>query len=143
MATTDPRVETIRLLTSIDITLKALLLVVSESRGQTSATRPSPPTVDLDGAHGDPVVKAKDPRDWTGPSMQGQRFSQCPPEYLDLLASRYDYFASKDGAEPKDIKYATLDAARARGWAARLRAGWTAPKHAEAAEDFAAQEPSW
>ncbi len=99
------------------------------------------------GPHGDPIVKAKDPRDWTGDPMKGRKFSECPPTYLELLADRYDYFmeraeaAKKDADDDeqlqkaeKDAKYAKLDAARARGWAARLRAGWTAP--APAAQGF-------
>jgi hypothetical protein len=85
---------------------------------------------DLDGKYGDPEVKAKDPRDWNGPQMKGRKFSQCPPEYLDLIADRFDYFAARDDKEnarddkgnPKS-KYARRDAARARGWAARMRAG--------------------
>ena len=130
---TDPRAETIRLLTSIDASLKALL-----ARGNGGES----PVNDrvCDGPHGDPIIKAKDPRDWTGEAMKGRHFSECPPDYLDLLAERYDYFAEKsnndaqsasDEAELQDaqksLRYAKLDAARARGWAARLRAGWTAP----------------
>ena len=146
MPPTDPRVETIRLLTSIDATLKALLLVTSEKRGE--APGPRAETVDLDGPHGNPIVKAKDPRDWTGDNMRGRHFSECPPEYLDMLADRYDYFATKDGAEEKDKRYARLDGARARGWAARLRDGWTAPQSAGTVTDdngnhVSSDEVSW
>jgi hypothetical protein len=124
---TDPREETLRLLRSIDATMRAILLVLSEKRND------APPVNDsvCNGPHGDPVVKAKDPRDWSGPTMKGRTFSECPPDYLDMLADRYDYFATKDGADEKDVRYAKLDAQRARGWAARLRAGWTAPTSAE------------
>lgn len=96
----------------------------------------SVPTVasdrDLDGKYGDPEVKAKSPRDWTGDAQQGKRFSQCPPEYLDLVAERLDYFASQadgsqDADEQKKRRYNLIDASRARGWAARLRNGWKAP----------------
>lgn len=88
---------------------------------------------DLDGKYGDPEVKAKSPRDWTGDSMQGRHFSQCPPEYLDLVASRLDYFASanassEDAEDRKKARYNRLDASRARGWAQRLRSGWKAPE---------------
>lgn len=114
---TDPRVETIALLRSIDASLKALL-AQSKPGGGAPAEQ-----VDLDGRHGNPIVKAKDPRDWTGESMKGRHFSECPPEYLDLLADRFDYFASKE-EDAKKAKYNRLDAARARGWAARLRAGY-------------------
>ena len=111
----------------------------------------------LDGPHGDTVIKAKDPRDWTGLPMGGKKFSECPPDYLDLLAERYDYFARKakdrlndvgpdgDSVEiakcEKDAKYAALYAKRARGWAARLRSGWTAP--AAQTVDERNGEPTW
>lgn len=107
--------ESIRLLRSIDSSLKSLLALQGGAR-QTER-------VDLDGTHGDPVVKAKDPRDWTGEPMKGRKFSECPPDYLDMVAERFDYFASKEPDEKK-AKYNRLDAARARGWAQRLRAGW-------------------
>jgi hypothetical protein len=50
---------------------------------------------------------------------------------LDMLADTYDYFAAKDEAsgaltstgKPK-APYGRQSAKRARGWAARLRAGW-------------------
>jgi hypothetical protein len=111
---TDPRVETLRLLQSIDASLKTLIAL---QRGAPPSER-----VDLDGEHGDPIIKAKDPRDWTGEPMKGRHFSECPPEYLDLLADRFDYFASQE-QDAKKARYNRLDAARARGWAARIRAG--------------------
>lgn len=116
---------------------------------------------DLDSQYGDPEVKAKDPRDWTGPPMKGNHFSQCPPEYLDLLADRLDFFLSKNEDDlaseeniriaaikanddeaiatalanidklKKNLKYNRLDTSRARGWAARKRNGWTAPPQPE------------
>jgi hypothetical protein len=49
--------------------------------------------------------------------------SECPPAYLDLVASRLDYFAAKE-EDAKKARYNRLDASRARGWAARLRNGW-------------------
>jgi hypothetical protein len=122
MASVDPREETLRLLRSIDATMRAMLLVMSEKRNDAPAVNDSV----CNGPHGDPVIKAKDPRDWSGPPMTGRKFSECPPEYLDMLADRYDYFATKDEDATKQ-RYAKMDAARARGWAARLRAGWTAP----------------
>jgi hypothetical protein len=35
------------------------------------------------------------PRDWTGPSFKGRRFSECPPPLLEMLAETFDYFASR------------------------------------------------
>jgi hypothetical protein len=82
---------------------------------------------DLDGEHGDPTVKF-DPRGWTGESFKGRRYSETAPEFLDLLADALAFFAQKKAqTEPKKAGWDKLDAARARGWAARLRAGWKAP----------------
>ncbi len=94
---------------------------------------------DLDGPHGDPVVKFL-PRDWTGDDFRQQTFSQCTPDFLDALSKAYDYFAAKKKAEndPK-AKWEDLSAARARGWSARLRAGWK-PKAAEMPSE---KEISW
>lgn len=127
-------------LRSIDASLKALV-----ARGGASleaATSFVVSDADLDGKYGDPEVKAKDPRDWTGPTMRGRRFSECPAEYLDMVAERLDYFCSTNtGAtedDQKKLKYQRLDAARARGWAKRIRAGW---KPAKAAEGWGDDEP--
>ena len=88
---------------------------------------------ELDGKYGDPISRF-DPKGWFGDTFKGAKFSQCPPEYLDLLASACDYFARKndetgakdDKGRPKstwDRKTALL----ARGWAARHRLrGFTA-----------------
>lgn len=105
--------EAVVLLRSIDASLKALLVALRPVR---------PVKVDLDGPHGNPTIKAKDPRDWTGDTMVGRRFSECPPDYLDLLADRYDYFAERE-EDAKKAGYNRLDAARARGWAERIRGG--------------------
>lgn len=82
---------------------------------------------DLNGKYGDPEVKAKSPRDWTGDDMKGRRFSECPAEYLEMVADRLDYFASQE-EDPKKERYNRLDASRARGWAARIRGGWKPPQ---------------
>jgi hypothetical protein len=89
-------------------------------------TPQKPVRVDLDGPHGDPEVKAKDPRDWTGAPMKGRKFSECPAEYLDMLADRFDYFAERE-EDAKKAGYDRLDAARARGWAERVRNGDAEP----------------
>jgi hypothetical protein len=118
--------DVIDVLRSIDASLKQLLTL---QRGN------APPIVatdsDLDGQWGDPVIRAKDPRDWTGESQLGKPFSECPAEYLDLVAARLDFFAEKAEAENtlttsgKPVApYNRRDAARARGWAARIRHGY-------------------
>jgi hypothetical protein len=124
----------ILLLCSIDASLKALV-----ARQDAPASAPAIASDrDLDGPYGDPVVKAKDPRDWTGPTMVGRKLSECPAEYLDMVAERLDYFCSTNTGETEDdkkkLKYQRLDASRARGWAARIRAGKVkvaAPKFAD------------
>lgn len=139
MAPVDPRLESLRLLTSIDATLRAMLLVLSERRPEPVGQ--SAPQVTLDGPHGDPINKSKPPRDWSGDDMTGRHFSECHPVFLDLLAERYDYFAGKEEDATK-ANYNRLDAARARGWAARLRGGWTAPdRPAKVREEDT--EPTW
>ena len=68
------------------------------------------------------------PRDWTGPTYIGRRYSDCPAPLLDLLAKLCDYSAQKADEKGEITKtgqpvgpYRRRDAARARGWAARLR----------------------
>jgi hypothetical protein len=87
---------------------------------------------ELDGKYGDPDVKFDlRSEEWQGASMIGNRFSECPVEWLDALAASKESYAEylrgpKRGA-PEDIKkagYAEKDAARARGWAKRIRSGW-------------------
>lgn len=127
--------ETIALLTSIDTTLKHLLgLAESRKNPKVEESPQIDPPVNLDSERGDFAVKAKDPRDWTGPPMTGRKLSECPATYLDLLAERYDFFNQKE-TDPQKRKYNTLDAARARGWAARIRAGYKSTE-APAAEGF-------
>jgi hypothetical protein len=129
------------LLRSIDASLKQLL---AKNASAASSTAGVASDSDLDGQYGDPIVKAADPRDWTGDSQKGNRYSQCPAQYLDLLADRLDYFAGKAEAEGKLTSagkpvapFNRKDAARARGWAKRIRDGFK--PEASAASDA----PSW
>lgn len=104
-------------------------LMIGQSYRGSSADdgEPIAPDSDLDGKHGDPTIKF-DPREkyWTGASCVGLRYSECPEEYLLAMAKYQDacaYMKRKDGNEDK-AKYNERDAARARGWAKRLRSGW-------------------
>lgn len=86
---------------------------------------------ELDSQYGNPDVR-KDPPRWEGESYKGSPYSQCSPEYLDSLAGFLEWQAGKDEekGDEKSRKYAGYklkDAARARGWAKRLRDGWTPP----------------
>jgi hypothetical protein len=135
-----PDPETLAVLKSIDLSLRSLVVIAqkkAEARVMTAATKPGPTVAsdrDLDGQYGDPVIKAKDPRDWTGEPMLGRKFSECPAEYLEMVADRLDYFAEeaeRDGILATNGKpsapYKRLDAARARGWAKRIAEGKHAP----------------
>lgn len=94
---------------------------------------------DLDGQYGNPEVK-KDPPRWSGDSHIGKRYSECTPAYLDEMAGFQAWTAGKDDAKAaaasdeaakkqaeKNAWYARQRAGYARGWAARLRAGWKPP----------------
>lgn len=122
--------EALDVLRSIDASLKELVRI---ARGR--QPKPVASDRDLDGLHGNPVVKFM-PRDWTGPSFKGVRFSECPAPLLEMLAETFDYFAEQ--AEQKGetttsgkpvAPYKRADAARARGWAKRIQDGWK-PAHA-------------
>jgi hypothetical protein len=127
MSATNPAAETLALLRSIDASLKQL---VAQSRGTPAAgAKAVAPDRDLDSQWGDPELRFM-PRDWTGPSFKGRKFSECPPDLLDLVAESCDYFARKadENGEKTDkgkplSDYKRLDAARARGWAYRIRTG--------------------
>lgn len=120
--------EAIDLLRSIDASLKKLV-ALSERRQRAAAGPRVAADRDLNGQYGNPKVSFN-PRDWTGASCKGRRMSECPAEFLDMLAETFDYFAGQ--AEEKDertnngkpvAEYKRTDAARARGWAKRVREG--------------------
>jgi hypothetical protein len=97
---------------------------------------------DLDGPHGDPSVK-KDPPRWSGQSFAGYHLSECPPDFLECFASFKDWQADKDDeSDKRDAKgrsvstFSRKDAARARGWAKRLREnGGASPAAAPAVDN--------
>jgi uncharacterized membrane protein YgcG len=83
-------------------------------------------TSQLDSEKGDPSIPF-DPRGWRGDSFKGRRFSEAPPEFLDMLASFFTFSANnpKEGKE----QYAGSDrfkASLALGWAYRKRIGGAA-----------------
>lgn len=139
--------DMLAVLKSIDAGIKQLLV-------QTRVAKPKEvaPDSDLDDprGYGDPIVKAADPRDWTGPSQKGKHFSQCSSEYLTLVADRLDYFADVAERENKVTSagkpvapYNRRDAARARGWAARARMGRVPVRHADPVDQaWDAPEPA-
>lgn len=127
----DIQLDILTALVSIDTTLKHLLALSTHraaAKGSTGGTIAD--DRDLDGKYGDPELKYL-PRDWTGdPSFKGLRFSECPPELLDMVAESCEYSARK-AAEKNEMTakgkpvadYRRQDAARARGWAKRMRDG--------------------
>lgn len=105
--------------------------VATSGASAKAGATPAASDADLDGQYGDPVVR-KDPSRWSGASYVGYPFSECPADYLDVVAEFNDWRAKKDdekgaagekqgNGKPKDGFYARLDAARARGWAERHR----------------------
>lgn len=122
--------ETLALLRRIAVAVEKLAAGAQAAAGGAVAS-----DRDLDGRYGDPELRFN-PRDWTGPSYKGRRFSECPPDLLDMVAETFDYFAQKaeEAGEMTEkgkpvAEYKRLDAARARGWSKRIREG----KHVQAA----------
>lgn len=85
-----------------------------------------PPIVDLDDPKGDPVVKFE-PRAYKGVAQKGQSLSACSAEFLDVYATALEQGAATQTNE-KWRHFDLLDAARARGWAERIRTGWKPPQ---------------
>jgi hypothetical protein len=117
-------------LESIDRSLDALVGLARKAAGVTvgDGAPVHAGDTELDLPDADEIIRFK-PKDWTGSiDYKGSRMSLCPPEFLEQLALVYDYFAKKNDAEnavdakgrPKSF-YDRRSAARARGWAARLR----------------------
>lgn len=130
--TTDHQ-EIVALLTRIAVAVEAMARGAQPARPAAPASGgggqreegATAPASDLDGPHGDPVIKYDPkPKYWNGPSFVGACFSGSAPDYLDATAKYLDacaWGAAKDGDERK-AGFKRLDASRARGWAARLRA---------------------
>lgn len=85
---------------------------------------------ELDGEGGDPKVTMDPPR-WKGRSFVGLPYSHTDPAFLEELAKFQDWCADKESKTAGKEKYAPYSrarAARARGWAARMkRNGWKPP----------------
>ena len=123
--------DTITLLKSIDASLKHLISLSSAKRTPATppAHAPKADDSDLDGKYGDPIVRFN-PRDWTGADHKSRKFSECDPKFLDMLAAVLDYFGEQAEKTNEQYNgkptapYKRKDAARARGWAMRIRAGY-------------------
>ena len=83
---------------------------------------------ELDGQYGDPPVRFA-PRGWKGESYKGSKYSQCSAEFLDFLAAAFSSMADREQAEGKMFNgkpshiYSRANAAKARGWSLRIKAG--------------------
>ena len=127
----------VELLESIDGSLKVIADAARRRMPKPVAT-----DRDLDGKYGNPKVTFN-PRDWSGPSCKGLKMSDCPAPFLEMLAETLDYFASQ--AEQKNetyngklvAPYKRADAARARGWAKRIKDGVHVPPTAVAGSNGA------
>lgn len=119
-------------LKSIDMTLRELLALSKSKRAAGAATVQPTSNIaadaELDSEYGDEKLNAKMPNNWTGEDYKGKRMSECPPELLDMLADRHDFFADKNRAagDAQKAGYEVRSARRARGWAQRKRNGWVA-----------------
>lgn len=117
--------------------MEALALHLGAGRAPAAQQQTAGPRIagddELDGNEwGDKEIR-KDPPRWKGDPHKGDRWSQCPADYLDALAQFLEWAAGKkredaaalDGEEKaKAIKYAgydEADAAKVRGWARRAR----------------------
>jgi hypothetical protein len=118
------------------------ILAILEAQPRATTAAPQRAAVaddaDLDGPYGNPIVK-RDPTSWAkknpGKTIAPCVMSDGPADWLDAVASFYDWQADQDAANGKtytDKKTGEekpsgglqrRDAARARGWAARVRAG--------------------
>lgn len=96
---------------------------VAKAPAHTGGVEPAPDS-EIDSQYGNPVVR-KDPPRWVGISCVGMPYSKCPPDFLDSLAGFLEWCAGREETTPGKEKYAAYsrkDAARALGWARRLRA---------------------
>ncbi|GAC1536036.1 MAG: hypothetical protein NVS3B1_30240 [Marmoricola sp.] len=126
---------------TIEERLAALEATVASMQSKAAASAP----VDLTDKYANFVVRKSPPKwiDSGGADYAGKPIAETSPEFCDAIASFLDWQASKDeernhsyvnakGATVFPAQYARKDAARARAWAAKLRA---APQPKRATQD--------
>lgn len=144
------------MLESIAVEVKTLKSRVAALEGRGGGTHVASGTVasdaDIDGLYGDPIIKfGLKEKYWPeqpDPNI-GYKLSDCTPEYLDatakyLTACEYMARNPKDGkpVDEKKAGYKAKDAARARAWAARIRArGPTERTQQESHEESSSEIP--
>lgn len=108
----------------LEATVARLVAGLALAAGATSSEPAVATAQDLDGPYGNPKVM-KDPPRWRGARMVGKKLSETSPEYLDEAASFFDWLTdAREKGKPEDrekARYSRADAARARGWARRMR----------------------
>lgn len=124
---------------SLEQRMAAVEAELAVIKAQLAGAATALPDVDIDGPHGDPVIR-RDPPKWPGESFVGRNYSHCPPNYLESMAGFLQWKAKKEDAEPEKQKYARysrLDAARALAWSKRNRANGpvATPEEAAAFDD--------
>lgn len=114
------------LLVSID---KRMASGAAQTAAKSSSGGAVAADADLDSQWGnEPIKKMPSAKYWQGDDFTGSVMSECPADFLDAFAKYKEacaYMNDKAGDETK-AKYAGYDrksAARARGWAQRIRAG--------------------
>lgn len=127
--------------------VEATLGRVSAAFGGASTGGSSKPEADdaeLDGRFSDRSVR-KDPKRWAGASFKGASYSQCPSEYLLVLADYLEWGADMDARKSEPPKhnngtpyfeYARKDARLARGWARRNHGKKFNPPAPPPSDDF-------
>ena len=117
------------LLVKLDAMNNMMLGMLAAQQRAPTIAAPTPVHVtdaDLDGEHGDPVAKFPPKDDGQWDRFAGQPLSRSSSSFCERMAGFWDWQAGKDevsGDEKKvkNARYKRLDAARARGWAARLK----------------------
>lgn len=96
---------------------------------------------DLDGRYGDEEIKRMpSAKYWSGEDYTGRRMSETSVAFLEAFAKYKNAcaWANEKEGNPDKAKYAGYDrksAARARGWAQRLKGGWKALEPSEPSGD--------
>jgi hypothetical protein len=111
-------------LARVDAKLDRLLAHLGVIRSEALPVSNVAPLSDIQGQYGDIEIK-KDPKRWTGQPLAPIRASQCPPDYLDIVAAFLEWKAGKNDAAGKEkyAEYDRRDAARCRRWAIEMREG--------------------
>ena len=125
MSGMDPRIDGLRdLLVRIDAKLDAVL--AAQRDGGTGAepkeTGQIADDADLDHPDfGDPAIWLDNVRGWDGEPMKGRKMSQCPSEFLELLATALDNIGTSQKRSGNSKYWRNhKDAGRARAWAMRI-----------------------